>query len=113
MNSVQANKSFNQDHAYKASFTQVVDHQAHLLIYLICFMHQEIPHKGTLIEDIKIIKAYPTSHRYGQSRDVCKNHVDVQFVKHKSLLHHSQRDPQKVMSQVSRILANGRKVHPF
>ena len=72
-------------------------------------MHQEIPHKGTLIEDIKIIKAYPTSHRYGQSRDVCKNHVDVQFVKHKSLLHHSQRDPQKVMSSVSRILANGRK----
>ena len=55
------------------------------------------------------MRAYLTSHRYGQSREACKNKVDVQLVKHTSLLRHSQRNPQKVMNQVSRILANGRK----
>ena len=51
----------------------------------------------------------PTSHRDGQPREVCKNYANVQLVKRIPLLRCNQRNPQKVMSHVSKILTHGRK----
>ena len=93
MNSIQAIQSFSQDHTYRSSFVQIIYHQAHPLIYSLCFMHQEIPHKETQIEGIEIVKASPTSHRNNQLREVCNNHANIQMVKCTPLLRHSQRNP--------------------
>ena len=72
MNNIQAIESFNQYHAYKASFVQIVDHQTHPLIYSICFIHQEIPRKEPYTEGVEIVRLSPTSQRNGQLKEVCK-----------------------------------------
>ena len=42
MNCNQTIESFSQDHAHKASYPHIANHQAHPLIYANCLMHQEV-----------------------------------------------------------------------
>ena len=95
MDRIQAIESFSQDHAYRISTPQIANHLAHPSIYVNCLMYQEVYRKKIQTESIEIIRMWPTSQKNNQQREVRKNWVDIQLVKHAPMLRRNQRNLQK------------------
>ena len=73
MKRIQAIKSFFQDHTCKVSTPQIANHHAHLMLYAICPMYQEVSWKNAQVESIKIVGMWSIGHRDSLSRKVRKN----------------------------------------